>query len=295
MKHALKLGKYVGLPKLYLKIEGANPTGSYKDRATRKIIEDAQKIGARGVTAATCGNFGFSITTFCNKLGLLCNIFIPRRYNSPKVKMIVNLGAQVTYTKGCYKEAVNASNKYANSSGYYNANVSSNRSVKLAIKGYSAISNEIVSALGTENIGSVWSAVGNGTGIAGIYKGFLKMSNKVSIPRFGAVSSKNNNPIIKSFKIGKPIELDPKFLKESYINEPLVNYRSYQIKETLKALSLSGMAYGATDKEMLTACRLINNFENLMTTPASACVLSGLLANRSFLDPKKFHILVLTS
>lgn len=288
---ATKLGQYLGFNRLYLKLEGENPSGTQKDRAAVIIIEEVIRNKYLGVTVGTCGNLGVAIARLCQRANLPCRIFIPKRYKGSREDELVTYGAKVTFTPGSYEEAVEASEKYAYDNDWYNANPSGPGG-KLSIRAYEEIVNEIIEDL----IGfpsSVWVPVGNGTTLTGIYQGFV---NKGKVPRLGAVSSFSNNAIIKSVNAWSPLELNPNNLIETPINEPLLNWKSYQVNEALKAISNSrGWAYGATDDELINASKLIKQYERIVTHPASAASLSGFMALAPLLSNRKPHVLVLTS
>jgi len=291
LKHAEKLGKLIGVENLYLKLEGENPTHTYKDRAAVLIALDAVQNGYEGVTIGTCGNFGVSIATFALANNLECITFIPERYRNDKKVEIEDIGAKVIYTKGAYEDAVQQSSDYSQKNGLYDANPCATRAANISIRGYSHIAREIISTI-KRQVSSVWTAVGNGTGLTGMAKGFADSN---MFPIFGAASSRGNNAVLESYFQKKVVTLSPESLTESAVNEALLNYQSYQAEESLKALGSNGLVYGATDRELVDSANLIWDTEGVHTTPASACVLAGLIAKKHIIDPAGAHVLVLTS
>lgn len=289
---AKKLGKLIGLPHLYLKVESKNPTGTHKDRAALAIVDDVVANGYLSLTIGTCGNFGASLAALCNENKINCSVFIPKRYKSERRIEIEKSGAKIFYSKRGYEEAVEESSMYAKTNGCYDANPSSSQSSIASINGYAAIASEICNSIHMEELESVWVVVGNGTTLSGLHNGF---SNRGYSPRYGAVSSKNNNAILESFNRNSLCELDSKSLVETIINEPLLNWRSYQVKEAMIALKKNGLAYGATDQEMVDASIMIYREEKIRSNPASAAVLTGIVRNKMELDPHKSHVLILTS
>lgn len=290
--HAEKLGDVLGLPHLYLKVENKNPTRTQKDRAALALVNDALQKGYSELTIGTCGNFGASLATLCNARGLKCTVFIPKRYQGVRSQEMERDGAVVVCTNEGYEDAVEKSSAHACMTTCYDANPTSSQASLASIKAYAEIAAEISRSIPSTQLESVWVAVGNGTTLAGVHYGFHRLGNK---PTFGAVSSRDNNAILASFDQKRAVELDPDSLVETSVNEPLLNYRAFQVKEALEALSDSGMVYGATDDEMLDAAKMIYTEENITTQPASASVLSGLLAHMNSLQKGKSHVLILTS
>jgi threonine synthase len=125
--------------------------------------------------------------------------------------------------------------------------------------------------------------VSNGTTLAGLYRGFagLWRRGKTSrIPRFVAGSSHSKNPVVHSFRRGLPTceDLDPRKVRETSVNEPLVNWHSFDGDLALDALrSSGGWAADVSDREMLRAARGLREGEGLSVLPASTAGLVALL------------------
>jgi len=119
--------------------------------------------------------------------------------------------------------------------------------------------------------------------LAGVYKGFLSLyrRGKTSrIPRMFAGSSHNKNPIIRAFIKNSPScdDLAPEKIRETAINEPLINWHSFDGDYALEAIrATGGCAAYATDKNMLFYSRLLREREGLNVLPASTAGLIVLL------------------
>jgi threonine synthase len=122
--------------------------------------------------------------------------------------------------------------------------------------------------------------VGNGTTLAGIYSGFKDLLNKgkiAKVPKMVATSTRQGNPIIKSYKEKQKtiLELNPSDIRESAVNEPLTNWRSYDGQDALNAIYESnGFADYASDSKMLQMARLVRREQGLNILPASASTLA---------------------
>jgi threonine synthase len=291
LKKAVFLGKKLGFNSLFLKLEQDNPTHTHKDRAAHLIVEEAKKKGYRDITIGTCGNYGISLAYFCKKNNLTAYLFIPKNYSVPRLDEIKHLGAKIQFTLGTYEEAVDKSVEFSKKTGAYDANPHK-EGAKLAISGYKEIAREIYNTLERQPT-TVWIPVGNGTLLTGLYYGFLEIGHT---PKLGATSSKNNNSITESFSYHKNIILKPSDLRETKINETLLNWRPSQFKESLLALKNSdGFAYRATDRQLLKARDILKSYENIETSSASAAALAGFLGYKDRITKNGVHIIVLTN
>lgn len=290
--HARKLGELLGLPRIYIKTENKNPTRTQKDRAALALVIDALERGYAELTIGTCGNFGASLAAICGAHNIRCTVFMPERYQGVRGEEMERDGAIIVYTKEGYEGAVAESSIHARRNKIYDANPTSPRAALASLRAYSEIAFEISRTIPSSDLESVWVAVGNGTTLAGIYNGFYQLGSE---PIFGAVSSKGNNAILASFEEKRAVELDPETLTETHVNEPLLNYRAFHVNEVLRALGDTGRVYGATDIEMLHAAEMLYTEESIITQPASASVLFGLIAHKNSLQKNKSHVLILTS
>lgn len=289
--HAKTLGNHFGINNLYFKLESFNLTGTYKDRAAKAIVQHALNNNKKGITVGTCGNYGAAIAYFAAEANLLCNLFIPDHYKKLKIPVRNYNKVKITYIRGTYEYAVEASSEFAKRADYFNGNPIG-ESALIAMRGYQNIATELLSQL-NHQIDQIWISVGNGTGLAGIYQGFITSSN---IPAINAVSSLNNNAIIKSILNKKPEILAADSLHETHINEPLLNWKSYQVNEALEAvLSSGGIGVGITDEEMVRSVNILSKSEHLITTPASAAAFAGFIKSLQVINRKKCHIIILTS
>jgi threonine synthase len=152
----------------------------------------------------------------------------------------------------------------------------------LQLQSYGEIASEIYDEL-RDAPAVVAAPVSNGTTLAGVYKGFVRLHRrgKISrIPRMFGASSFAKNPIVASFQRGldECVDLDPEKIRETPVNEPLINWHSYDGDVALQALRESGGAAGsAGDRKMLRYARILLEKEGLNALPASCAALAVLL------------------
>ena len=278
---ARNVEREMGLRQIYLKFEGGNPTGTQKDRIAFAQVMDAMRRNFDAITLATCGNYGVALALAASMAGLKCLIYIPEGYHTKRVQEMADLGAQIVRAAGDYEQAVMISRKHAEAEEIYDANPGG-ANTALQLKVYGEIAYEIYDEL-RDAPAAVAVPVSNGTTLAGIYKGFLSLyrRGKTSrLPRMVAGSSHGKNPIIRAFLKNIPAceDLKPEKIRETAINEPLINWHSFDGDLALEAIRKSGgWSSYATDKSMLTYSRLLREKEGLSILPASTAGLSVLL------------------
>ena len=278
---ARNVERETGLRQIYLKFEGGNPTGTQKDRIAFAQVMDAMRRGFEAITVATCGNYGVALALAASMAGLKCFIYIPEGYHTKRVQEMTALGAQIVRAAGDYEQAVSISQERAEAKDMYDANPGG-ANTALQLKAYGEIAYEIYDEL-RDAPAAVAVPVSNGSTLAGIYKGFLSLyrRGKTSrLPRMVAGSSHGKNPIIRAFLKNTPAceDLKPERIRETAVNEPLINWHSFDGDQALEAIRKSGgwTSY-ASDKSMLTYSRLLREKEGLSILPASTAGLSVLL------------------
>jgi threonine synthase len=278
---ARNVEREMGLRQIYLKFEGGNPTGTQKDRIAFAQAKDALRRGFDAITVATCGNYGVAMALAASMAGLKCLIYLPEGYHTKRVREMTDLGAQIVRAAGDYEQAVLISRRHAEAEEVYDANPGG-ANTALQLKAYGEIAYEIYDEL-RDAPAAVAVPVSNGSTLAGIYKGFVSLyrRGKTSrIPRMVAGSSHGKNPIIRAYLKNSPAceDLKPEQIRETAVNEPLINWHSFDGDQALEAIRNSGgwSAY-ASDKSMLTHSRLLREKEGLSILPASTAGLSVLL------------------
>ncbi|MFH1279270.1 MAG: pyridoxal-phosphate dependent enzyme [Candidatus Eisenbacteria bacterium] len=281
LTRARNIEREVGLRQLYLKFEGGNPTGTQKDRIAFAQAMDALRRGYDAVTVATCGNYGAAVALAASLAGLECLIYIPETYHTKRVEEMVKLGGTIVRVPGDYEAAVVASRERAERDEVYDANPGG-ANTALQLRSYGEIAYEIYDEL-RDAPAVVAAPVSNGTTLAGIYKGFLSLNRRGKtsrIPKIVAGSTFGKNPITRAFAKGLDTceDLVPERVKETSVNEPLVNWHSIDGDPALDAIrTTGGWAANASDKSMLSYSKFIREREGLNTLPASTAGLIALL------------------
>ena len=281
LNRARNLEREVRLRQIYMKFEGGNPTGTQKDRIAFVQCLDALRRGFDTITIATCGNYGVSTAIAAKLAGLKCLIFIPDSYHPKRLKEMTDHGAEIIRLSGTYEESVLYSKKISEEKEYYDANPGGSNTHQQLIA-YAEIAYEIYDQL--RDAPKIVAAPGsNGTMLAGIYRGFVmlyKRGKTSRIPRMVAGSSFKKNPIIYSFLKGyeQCADLTKEKIHETSVNEPLVNWHSFDGNEALWSIRTSkGWAMDISDAKLTYFSKILRDKEGLNVLPASTAGLIALL------------------
>lgn len=281
LTRARNVERQFGVRQLYLKFDGGNPTGTQKDRIAFAQVEDALRRGFDSITVATCGNFGAALALAASVVGLRCVIFVPSGFHTRRREEMERRNAEIRNVDGDYEAAVEVSNGWAEGNDSYDANPGGVNTT-LQLQAYGQIAFEIYDEL-RDAPAAVAVPVSNGTTLAGIHKGFVRLHRRGKtsrVPRMIAGSSSGQNPIVGSFARGLDTceDLDPARLHETAINEPLINWHSADGQLALDAIrSTDGWAGNASDRVMLRHSKLLRDSEGLSVLPASSAGLAVLL------------------
>jgi threonine synthase len=244
-----------GIRQLHMKFEGNNPSGTQKDRIAFNQCHDALRRGFDTITVASCGNYGAAVSLAARLAGLRCVVYIPQNYHTERIREMEQNESVVNRYPGSYESSVRHSIEQARQNDWYDANPGG-ANTTLQLLAYAEIANEIYDVL-RDAPKMVGVPVSNGTLLAGIYRGFVSLHKRGKtsrVPKMIAASSTHKNPIIHSFNknMDSCIDLMPEKIKETSVNEPLINWHSFDGDEALYAIRQSGgYAFNISDEKML--------------------------------------------
>jgi threonine synthase len=270
-----KLGRVLGIKNLYVKNEGANPTGSFKDRGMTVGVSKALELGVKAVVCASTGNTSASLAAYAAKAGLPCIVLIPAgKIALGKLAQAMMYGAIVVGVKGNFDVALQMAVGASKQIGLYLLN-----SVNpFRIEGQKTAAFEICDQLEWQVPDRIILPVGNAGNITAYWKGLkeLKALGLIEkLPKMVGVQAAGASPIAKAFAANsatiEPVK-DPETVATAIrIGNP-VNW-----KRALKALKeSSGTALTVTDDEIINAQKLIARKEGIFVEPASAASIAGL-------------------
>ncbi len=164
-----ELSKKYGIKNLYIKNEGANPTGVFKDRGSLVEISKAVEMGASAIVVASTGNMAASVSAYSARAGIPCYVVVPDTTPLGKLSQSLAYGGKVIKVRGTYADCVKLSSKMAKKYGYLLAGDYAFRG-----EGQKSIAYEIIEQLNWKVPDVVLAPVGCGTNLYGIAKGFME-------------------------------------------------------------------------------------------------------------------------
>ena len=252
---------------VYLKVEGSNPTGSFKDRGMTVAVTLAAARGAHTVICASTGNTSASAAAYAARAGLRCAVLVPKgNIALGKLAQALAHGAQLLQIDGNFDDCLELVRKLA--ADYEVALVNSVNPERL--QGQKTASFEIVDALG-EAPDVHCLPVGNAGNIAAYWLGYTEYhldGRATKAPRMLGFQAAGAAPIV----IGQPV-LNPVTIATAI---RIGNPASWQLAEEARAES-GGLISSVTDEQILAAYRLLAEREGVFGEPASAAGVAGLL------------------
>src|SRR6202035_2973084 len=263
---APRLSARVGA-RVLLKLEGQNPTGSFKDRGMTLAITKALEEGAKAVVCASTGNTSASAAAYAARAGMTCAVLIPEGHIAlGKLAQALIHGARVLQVRGNFDQSLTIVRELAE-----RAPVTVVNSVNpYRIEGQKSGAFEIVDALGdAPEVHCI--PVGNAGNITAYWKGYLefKEAGRVTrLPRMLGFQAAGSAPIVE----GHPIEHPETVATAIRIGRPASWYGA-----SAAAAESGGGIHAVTDEEILEAYRYLAQAESVFCEPASAASVAGLL------------------
>lgn len=262
------LAKKIGVDaEIYLKFEGCNPTGSFKDRGMTMAVTKAKESGSGAIICASTGNTSASAAAYGAKAGLKTYVLIPDGYIAlGKLSQAMMYGADIIAIKGNFDKALEMvreiSDKYpitlVNSVNPYR------------IEGQKTGAFEICEALG-QAPDYHFIPVGNAGNITAYWKGYKewhKLGKIKELPKMMGFEAEGAAAIVKGERIMNPETVATAIR--------IGNPASWKFAEAARDES-NGMINYVTDEEILKAYKLIASCEGVLAEPASAASVAGLI------------------
>ena len=264
--YACTLSEMTGC-EVWLKFEGANPTGSFKDRGMTMAISKAAEDGAKAVICASTGNTSASAAAYAVKAGMVCAVLVPQgKIAMGKLAQAIVHGAVLLQVDGNFDDCLLVARKLSDT--YPVALVNSVNPVR--IEGQKTASFEIVDMLGhAPDIHCL--PVGNAGNITAYWRGYTEYQRDgiaASAPRMWGFQAAGAAPLV----LGAPVANPETIATAIRIGNPA----SWDLAIAARDES-GGLIDSVTDDEILAAYRLLAANEGLFCEPASAAGVAGLL------------------
>ena len=264
---APRLAARAGVERVFLKVEGALPTGSFKDRGMTMAVSKAVERGAKAVICASTGNTSASAAAYAARAGIICAVVLPAgQIALGKLAQALIHGARVVAVTDNFDVALDIVRELGERPGVEVVNSIN----PFRIEGQKTAAFEIVDVLG-DAPSAHCIPVGNAGNITAYWKGYCEyhaLGRAAHTPRMLGWQAAGAAPIVR----GEPIRHPETIATAIQIGNPA----SWQ--QAVAARDESGGHIGAvTDGEILEAYRLLASVEGVFVEPASAASIAGLL------------------
>jgi threonine synthase len=256
---------------VWLKVEGANPTGSFKDRGMTMAISKAAEDGARAVICASTGNTSASAAAYATKAGMRPVVLVPEgKIAMGKLAQAIAHGATLLQVQGNFDDCLNLAREL--SDNYPVALVNSVNPYR--IEGQKTASFEVVDALGDAPDLHVMP-VGNAGNITAYWKGYKEyyadgLSKK--LPQMWGFQAAGAAPIVN----GEIVKNPETIATAIRIGNPASWQQAVDARD-----SSGGLIDSVTDEEILAAYRFVASKEGVFVEPSSAAGIAGLIKKQS--------------
>jgi threonine synthase len=299
---APRAAERLGLKHLWLKDDGALPTGSLKDRASSIVAMRARTIGADKIITASTGNAGVAIAAMGRAAEIDTVVLVPETAPRGKIAQLLVFGAELLLVRGSYDDAFALSRKAAMELGWYCRNTAMN---PFTVEGKKTVAFEICEQL-TRSLGAtedgrwrapdrIYISVGDGNIITAVHKGLeelldLRWIDKM--PKLIGVQAEGSSPIAKAFAAGTS-EVTP--MKAQSVADSIVAGHPADGRRAVLAAQRTGGDYVVvSDEAILAAIPQLGHDASVFAEPAAAAAYAGLLqqAADGAIDPDS-HVVVL--
>lgn len=264
---AKRLNSRSGLKNTLYKLDSQLISGSFKDRASYLVAEQALCHNEKKIALASTGNAGAAMSAVGAALGLDIILFVPENAPINKLMQSVLYGAHVVPVKGSYDDAFNLSIEYTKRFGGINRNTAYN---PMTIEGKKSISIELFEQMGRKAPDAIYVPVGDGCIIAGVAKGFmdLKKAGLIdTLPHIICAQSDKSDAITKAFESGEYLPVKATTRADSISVSLPANGRMAvrYIKES------DGWCVRVSDEEIIDAELELAKEAGILSEPAAAC------------------------
>ena len=270
--------------KVFVKYDGLNPTGSFKDRGMTMAISKAKEVGCKAVICASTGNTSAAAAAYARRAGMRAFVVIPDGFVAQgKLAQALVYGAEVLSIKGNFDRALDivqeASKKYpitlVNSVNPYR------------LEGQKTAAFEIIDSLGNA---PDWLCIpmGNAGNISAYWLGFNEYKNAgrcKNLPQMMGFQAKGSAPLVNDNIVKNPETLATAIR----IGNPVNRAKAIDVKTQSK-----GKFFAISDDEIISAYKHLGTYEGIFCEPASAISVAGLIKHANQVPKNSTIVCVLT-
>jgi threonine synthase len=292
--HLERIGEEIGIPRLYAKHEGLNPTGSFKDRGMTVGVSMALQLGMNTVACASTGNTSASLAAYAARAGIPAIVLLPAgKVALGKVAQALMHGAKVMSVRGNFDRALEMVQELCASHGLYLLNSIN----PFRLEGQKTIGFEVIDQLSAVPDRMVLP-VGNAGNISAVHKGLTELLTLGLIdrmPMMTGIQAEGSSPVVRAIREDLP-EVIPEKKPETVATAIRIGAPVNAEKALAAIRRTGGTAEAVTDAEILAMQRDLARKEGIGVEPASAASVAGVrkLAASGVIDPSECVVCVVT-
>jgi threonine synthase len=275
--HAARLGRALGLDRLYIKDESLNPTNSFKARGLSAAVTRARTVGAKTLSVPSAGNAANAMAAYAACAGLEAKVFMPKDVKVPFIRECELYGAEVTLVDGLITDAGRVAAERGGPLGWYDV---STLKEPYRIEGKKTMGYELAEQLDWQWPDWIIYPTGGGTGIIGMWKAFEEIESigwvpRGRRPRMVSVQAEHCAPIIRAFELGA--ERAEMWQNARTCADGLRVPKAIGDFLILRAIRESrGTAVAVSDADMVRDMKVIGAMEGVSAAPEGGATLSAL-------------------
>jgi threonine synthase len=273
---ARRLGERLGMPNLWVKDEGVNPTGSFKARGLAMAVSRAWELGARELVIPSAGNAAGAMAAYAARAGLGAHVFMPVDVPLPFRHECEAYGANVTLVEGLITDCGRAAQTGIEEHGWFSV---STLKEPYRLEGKKTMGYELAEQMGWCLPDVILYPTGGGTGLIGMWKAFEELEALGWIdsprPRMVTVQTRGCAPIVRAFQQGD--EFATPWEDAETVAAGLRVPAAVGDFLMLRALRESGgTAIAVTDKELVDAQMRLSRLVGTFACPEGGATLAAL-------------------
>ncbi|HKA18831.1 MAG TPA: threonine synthase [Blastocatellia bacterium] len=268
------VARRLGLKQLWIKDDGRNPTGSFKDRPSALAVVKAREAGARIVTTASSGNAGSALAGICASIGMESIIFVPASAPPAKIAQLLIYGSTVVLVEGSYDQAydlcLDASKKF----GWYQRSTGYNPFTR---EGKKTAALEIAEQLNWDVPDKVIVPVGDGNIISGLWKGFndlYRIGFIEKLPKMIGAQSQNASAIVDASATDGILQDQPAHTVADSINVGKPRDATMAVRAIRES---GGCGVKVTDEEIIQSIPRLARETGVFVEPGAAASYAALV------------------
>ena len=275
--HTPRLADDLGIATAWVKDDGANPTGSLKDRASAMVVARALENDISVVSTASTGNAAAALAGVGASVNkpLKTVIFVPESAPEAKIAQLLVYGATVVLVQGTYDQAFDLCYSVCESEGWYCRNTGIN---PYTTEGKKTGAYEIAEQLGWDVPDVVVVSVGDGSIIGGTHKGFVELHELgwiERIPRLIGVQAVGSSPLVKAWESNTdPADMQPEDVS-TIADSISAGLPRDRVKAMRAVRSTDGAFVAVTDEAIVSAIPTFARLTGVFAEPSCAAVYAG--------------------